>query len=432
MTGAPLAVARRHYRQAAKLTEPVAAHGSRWEAGRARLGAAIDGIAAVQEGIHLAQRQWLFDHRLAVAAVDVQRSHAALALQFPQFARQVASFADSPLSLPETVIASGDLYPGQDLPPALHSNTAAFHAGDILFAAAHLPRTDALCEIGAGHGAAARLWLRNPVRRPRLYILLDFPESLFFAELFLRLELPEAEHRYLLSAADATGLAEAGADRRPVIAYLPVALATAIADLPLDAVLNSAGFQEFGPDWLAFYRDLLDGMRCDRLVSHNLCLAPVGHVPDRVNPFAPLLGPRWRPGTIHVQPPLDVVQSIRFAAQILFLRHDTEPGDLFGRLLHGAAETGFDHAALIRLLYLVPAEAPDDWLHRFVYDGLRFLGYLPTEILFLLQRHRDRAAAGGRSLSPGLQQVLDSLQADAARMQEAADAARAQDGPPAG
>ena len=210
------------------------------------------------------------------------------------------------------------------------------------------------------------------------------------------------------------------------------AMAEADIALPgLDDARRLTGLQD--PEAiLAFYRDLLDGMRCDRLVSHNLCLAPVGHVPDRVNPFAPLLGPRWRPGTIHVQPPLDVVQSIRFAAQILFLRHDTEPGDLFGRLLHGAAETGFDHAALIRLLYLVPAEAPDDWLHRFVYDGLRFLGYLPTEILFLLQRHRDRAAAGGRSLSPGLQQVLDSLQADAARMQEAADAARAQDGPPAG
>lgn len=436
MTGAPspgtpptdtaLAIARRNYRAARSLAEPVADHGSRWTAGRARLAADIPGIDSAAAGIHLAQSRWLFDHRLAVGAADVRRSHAALALRHPRFARHVTAFADSALSLPESVIAAAEVYP-QDAAAAgaLHSNIAAFHAGDVLGAMALCPRTERLCEIGGGYGAAARLWLDNPIRRPVFYAILDFPESLVFAELFLRLSLPDAEHRYLLSAGDAAGLATAGTARRPVIAYVPLALAEQVADLPFDLFMNSAGFQEYGADWLDFYRALLDGAHCDRLFSHNLCLTPVGLQPERITPFAPRLGPRWVPRNVTFGAPLDVVQSVRFAAEILFERRAAVPQQLFARLFQIGAETGLDHAALIRLLYLAPPDLPDDELHRLVHAAVDFLGYLPTEILALLRRQAASAAAAGRALTPGLQAASDSLEADAARILEAARRAAA-------
>ncbi|MEQ8344637.1 MAG: putative sugar O-methyltransferase [Sneathiellaceae bacterium] len=425
MTGDPLPIARRNYQAARHLAEPVADHGTRWAAGRAALADDISGIDSATAGIHLAQGRWLFDHRLAVGATEVRRSHAALALRHPRFARHVTAFTDTPLSLPETVVAAPDVYPAAGpgsggAATGLHSNIAAFHAGDVLGAMALCPHTDRLCEIGGGYGAAARLWLDNPIRQPSLYVLLDFPESLFFAELFLRLSLPQAEHRYLLATAEADGLQSAGSPGRPTIAYVPLALAEVVADLPFDLFLNSAGFQEYGAGWLDFYRALLDGARCTRLFSHNLCLTPVGATPERITLFAPRLGPCWVPRRVTYAAPLDVVQSVRFAAEILFERQAEPPRQLFQRLLHVGLETGLDHAALIRLLYLAPDDLPDDWLHRLVHEALEFLGYLPSEVLHLLRRQAARAAASGRPLSPGLQAVSDSLETDAARMLEAA------------
>ena len=69
--------------------------------------------------------------------------------------------------------------------------------------ATRIAKLDQICEIGGGFGAPARLFLTNGYRRPRSYVIADLPESLFFAECFLRATLGNDRVRYVGAAMDA-------------------------------------------------------------------------------------------------------------------------------------------------------------------------------------------------------------------------------------
>ena len=102
--------------------------------------------------------------------------------EFPDADDQINAFTELQFSAPSACLTvDGRLVSSQLL------NLVRFH----LTAIAYTPPADTVCEIGGGYGAPARVWMTSPVRRPKQYIIIDLPELLFFAEVFLRAHFGE-------------------------------------------------------------------------------------------------------------------------------------------------------------------------------------------------------------------------------------------------
>jgi putative sugar O-methyltransferase len=137
-------------------------------------------LRTVNEAVAFAQLRFGFESRATTHLRHRARLKAIrekLRREFPHADDHTTAFTESQFSARNTCLMSdGRLVSSQLL------NLVRFH----LTAVAHTPPADTVCEIGGGYGAPARIWMTSPVRRPKKYIIVDLPESLFFAEVFLR------------------------------------------------------------------------------------------------------------------------------------------------------------------------------------------------------------------------------------------------------
>lgn len=175
-----------------------------------------------------------------------------------------------------------------------------------LLSIAHLTRRGlqienarSILEIGGGYGSLARTIMGiNPRTR---YVLVDLPESLFFAELFLRDSFPAKTIAY----ADESGWPE-GAD----IVLVPVALRRLLTGQPFDLAINTNSLGEMtredAKDWLDW---LATDIRPERFWSLNRFLNRVdethaGHR-EKASGMNFLWGPEWTVLDWEVNPPYE-------------------------------------------------------------------------------------------------------------------------------
>ena len=112
-----------------------------------------------------------FDHRLKFDASLCQNKLSSLRLRFPEY--PWGAFAESPLSRFDSL---------GETESVLSSNIFFWHLNAYLACANFIPRPGSVLEIGGGYGALARLFALAGTK----YTIVDIPESLFFAEAFLR------------------------------------------------------------------------------------------------------------------------------------------------------------------------------------------------------------------------------------------------------
>lgn len=148
---------------------------------------------------------------------------------FPQFANKLASFCETGLSFWETVTeCNGRLVSSPLYNHILHTmRCVSLH-----------PEATRILEIGGGYGAPARVWMTNEIVSPDLYISVDFPETLFYAEVYLRATMPEMKIRYL-SGDDLPDLKNDG----PEIWLCPIANLSILHDTEIDIVSNTGRFR---------------------------------------------------------------------------------------------------------------------------------------------------------------------------------------------
>lgn len=181
--------------------------GARWGGYSLKTRAAVQQFKTPLEVIHYAQLlQGSFESRHAGAELaDYAKMFQGMLVQkFPEFAEHLRSFAETPLSLPNTMI---------ELDGRLISSPVLSHTDNIMRCLAHV-RPQAVLDIGGGTGSAGRLWGTNPIHRPAVYIDLDLPESLFFAEVYLRTFLPAGAVTYVHDRGDLETPAAIGVELR--------------------------------------------------------------------------------------------------------------------------------------------------------------------------------------------------------------------------
>ena len=151
-------------------------------------------------------------------------------------------------------------------------------------------QAERVLEIGGGYGALARIFkLTNSRTR---YVIVDLPESLFYAHLFLALNFPDARIGYV-------------ADERPVdvasfdFLLVPVQRYMVLQGAQFDLVINTASLQEMPIPTVSFWMIFIQNViRTRYFYSFNYFLtnkrAYIETSVREANLICPILDPYWR------------------------------------------------------------------------------------------------------------------------------------------
>lgn len=311
-----VAQARQHLGQATSVLaiDRMPGPSRRWKAYFDRIRTDINWLTTVSDVIRYGQRRIGFDHR--EAAVDqltfFQLYENTLKSEFPHFRDQIDEMGDSPYSCAETLAESRG---------RLISNIFFIHLRYVLLCLSYVERPRIVAEIGGGYGGPARLWLDNPIHRPTVYVIIDFPESLFFAEAFLRANFDELK---LLYVTDPAPLNRDVALQYAVI-LCPVGCVDALSSVALDLVVNTGSMQEMTEEWIDFWMEWLRRQECHYFYSLNYFAQPLDNMAEGANTWSPRLASQWVVRLQAFNPPLVRQQSVRNYAEILAAKPAVEP-----------------------------------------------------------------------------------------------------------
>ena len=282
-------------------------HGERWNAYAQRIRASIDPLTTPIEVLQYAQTKVGFEHRGIIhhEGKFTALYERELAISFPHFVDYLTDFTDINDSAPDTTYE----HKGR-----LISNVLFYLARIVMSCLTYLPvAPKIILEVGGGYGAPARTWMKNPIARPKCYLILDMPESLFFADVFLNKEFSDDKFFYVTSTEP---LPEEIVEKYRFI-LCPLPFFTALQNLPVDLVINTGSLQEMSEEWVDFYQTWLDQQRCRWFYSLNYFAQPINALWESGNILSPRLSPawtarllRWNPAFVRMQADRDYLEAL--------------------------------------------------------------------------------------------------------------------------
>ncbi|MCE7997272.1 MAG: putative sugar O-methyltransferase [Rhodobiaceae bacterium] len=275
-------------------------YGIRWNEYAERTRRDIDGLEDPVSVLRFAQENVGFEHRSSAA--QMLRHHSLyeqeLRGEFPQFADRLDAFDDPPHSSGGTQI---------QLAGRRVSNIVPYLSRVILSCLTLLPKPDVILELGGGYGAPARLWLTNKIAQPKCYIIADIPESLFFAEVFLRTTFGTEAVHYV---EDGAPIDKQMLDRFRVI-LCPIPHLASLEKLPVDLIVNTGSLQEMSEEWIAYYMEWLDRQRATYFYSLNYAAQPLNYLAESINLWSPRPSPQWQAKLLRMNPAFIRMQADR-------------------------------------------------------------------------------------------------------------------------
>jgi putative sugar O-methyltransferase len=287
------------------------AHGKRWNSYALRIRSAIKMLSTPIEILHFAQTKIGFEHRGNIQHEGKFTAFYERELMsfFAHVAEHHTGFADITDSAPDTTYEHNG---------RLISNVLFYLERVILSCLTYLPSSpQVILEIGGGYGAPARLWMKNPISQPNCYLILDMPESLFFADVFLRKEFGDDAVFYVTSAPLPPDILE-----KYSFILCPLQLNAVLQDLPIDLIINTGSLQEMSEDWVDFYKNWMDNQRCRWFYSLNYFAQPIGALWESGNLWSPRLSPKWTARLLRWNPAFVRMQSERDFLEALYEKCD--------------------------------------------------------------------------------------------------------------
>jgi len=267
--------ARRHLEKAVSHISPSQpSYGSRWQPQIDAIRRDIPALRDSMSCLHYAQKEITFDGRppFPLDMMQIQFREWAVENEFPNLIPTLRQMYDNPLSYPESL---GE-FNGRTI-----SRIFYCHARIVLAGITYANRPKPILEIGGGYGEIARLWLTNSIAPADSYVIVDIPESLFFAEIALKGEF-----------GDEVGYFE-GRDPGTRILLVPIPY---LGDLTrsADLVVNTGSMQEMTDEWVDFYIDWLAKYDTRYFYSLNYIAQPIAVMGESRNLWSQRLGAEWR------------------------------------------------------------------------------------------------------------------------------------------
>lgn len=313
--------------------------------------------------------------------------------QFPDFRDKLTTFRETELSAPSTLT---------ELNGRLVSSPLYNHIIHTLRCLGRVwPNT--VLEIGGGYGAPGRVWMTNGVHIPKRYIDVDFPESLFFAEVYLRATLPDCPIVYLHAG-------DSFPEGNYAIALCPIANFGSILQADVDLVVNTGSMQEMSDEYVAFYMDAIERSRFQRFYSANYFAQPLGELHESMNLAAPVLGPNWVATyrSYLGAPP-------RGTAELFFERKAGDPvEDVEATVkIMLADESPMSPSSFLKLFDAVRRTSRPDLYIAAASAAIAGMSYVPKEALYLARMAAEKSALS--KTEAALLRVLERIAEDGRR-----------------
>ncbi len=355
----------------------------RWAAYVERTRQSLARLSTPLEALHFAQSQIGFgsSNTTEKFAPLLGLVEGLLYNEFPQYRKHIDQFADIAHNFPGTVL----MHKGRPV-----GNILFLHARYVLNCLTHLPPPDTVLEIGGGYGAPARLWALNPIHRPRRQILVDIPESLFFADVFLSSEFSPDEVGYVTSP-DPADMAALDKFR---FVLCPLHCIEALKAYHVDLVINTGSMQEMSEDWVDFYTGWLDQQPCRFFYSLNYFAQPVSFLAESANLWSPRLSARWKARLLTWNPDLVRTYTTRNFLEMIAERVDDAPmtPDDAAAAWMRVAERVMTGQTLVEMMDIVRRCPHEELMFHTMRRGATGIIYHPKEVLYLANQLAESAS----------------------------------------
>lgn len=375
---ANLRIAQKNFQTAKKIENSrVPSHGKRWGSYFDRLGKKISNFQSVYEAIWFGQASGGFDHRSKPDRHQgfFELFEAVLGDIHPTSVGEMIHFSESKYSLPTSL----KILNGRTM-----SNIAYLHMHYVLTCLNQVKNPQKILEIGAGYGGTVRMWLKNPLYRPREYYILDSPESLFFAETFLVKEFG----RSMVCYADSPGALGKGCGA--AIFLVPLSLFGELLSKKLDLVINTGSIGEMSEHWVDFYEAFLDQIDARNLFSFNFFGQPINHMCEGENLWGPRLSKKWRPLSFNTCELLTKVQCPGRNLLEAFYEKFDQPQDSTAYSVKGIREIlgqrKLTLGAFAELMDTLRFDKDLSWMSRFLRQIEKEMKPIPKEALWVAEQ----------------------------------------------
>ncbi len=226
-----------------------------------------------------------FDHRGPIDPNGewIEANYKALLITYPKFSQIISELEDSPANpLSLSGIRNEKLI----------TNTLFFDS-TFVFECLNFLRPNVVCEIGGGYGAPAYIWLTNKIYQPSTYIDIDYPSSLFFAEVYLKSSLPNAHFIYIDSIEKVQSLSSLDKTKQTIV-LCPLQHAEWLLDLPIDLVTNTGSLAEMSEAAVEFWMNWVEKSKTSHFYSCNAFCYPLNDLKQSTNFYAPQLSSNWK------------------------------------------------------------------------------------------------------------------------------------------
>lgn len=222
-----------------------------------------------------------------------------LDLDFPQFSfRENPQLMDSTHSIPNSLIEiDGKLFGSMFL-----SHLSFYLRSVQCFGTSKTIKT--ILEIGSGYGALARIF--KLLQDSSTQVLVDLPESLFYAQIFLTLNFPNARIKYLTGQWDKADLSDHD------FILVPVQLCETLKNLYFDIVINTGSLQEMPNKAVKYWMNFIQNtIQTDLFYSWNYFLNNKKLFPEtsreEANQICPILDPYWELKYFRINPEISTI-----------------------------------------------------------------------------------------------------------------------------
>jgi len=335
--------------------------------------------------------------------LSIHAAEEMLCRSYPAYTEEIHKLSDSPLSNPRSILRKRHK----------RMSLSLYYQASTMFACMNYKKDiKNVCEIGAGYGMLANVWINNNINRLSNYTIIDLPEVLFDAEVFIDGSNKNINTRYILGEEDVEKLE----DFEGVI-FCPISCTHLLDEIHFDIIVNQGSFSEISIYWLEYWKEWLECHEKSILYSRNRLsyVYPMSNNSDYVSEaiispiMSPLVPEEWHVTQVRAENPIRSFLTAKNVAEIFFEKVDLS-NNIYSDMFNLCSYRKMSVNEYIMLAYGFIASDSLPLLYDFLIKAHDDLASPPSSLLLFarkIKEHHAYASLSGAQKA-GVERVINS------------------------